>query len=325
MYSLVNTMPEDFITRPKLAISGCLLGQAVRFDGGHKRDAFLTETFGQFVEWVSICPELEIGMGVPREPVRLVADGNEVRMVAERSGRDWTAEMKSYAVKRIATLTQLDLSGFIFMKNSPSCGVDRVRLYTPKRTVTRRGRGLFAEAVLNEFPLLPVEEQGRLSDPALRENFVERVFAYHRWRLNSRNGSVRGLVDFHTRHKLLLLAHSEHHFRRLGRLVAAAKSSLPAAYETYGREFMKALAIKATRKQHTNVLQHMMGYFSQELSTFERQELLGVISDFHQQLVPLIVPITLIRHFALKYDVHYLLNQIYLEPSPKEMMLRNHV
>jgi uncharacterized protein YbgA (DUF1722 family)/uncharacterized protein YbbK (DUF523 family) len=326
MYSLVNTtMADDFSTRPKLGISACLLGQAVRFDGGHKRDAFLTETFAQFVDWVPICPEVEAGMGVPRESVRLIRNGTNVRMVAERSGRDWTGQMQNYAAKRIATLKQLDLSGFVFMKNSPSCGVERVRLYTPSRTVTRNGRGMFAKAIINEFPFLPVEEQGRLDDPALRENFVERVFAYNRWQVNSRKKSIRALVVFHTRHKLLLLAHSEKRYRRLGRLVATAKSSLAASYEGYGREFMEALTIKATPKKHANVLHHMMGYFSQELSRSERQELLGVISDFHQQLVPLTVPITLIRHFALKYAVGYLLNQTYLEPSPKEMMLRNHV
>jgi len=318
---------EIFDPKPRLGISACLLGEKVRYDGGDKKDDFLTETFGRHVEWVPVCPEVEIGMGIPREAVRLVGDPAKPRMIAERSGKEWTPQFDSFAAKRVQALTGLDLAGYIFKKNSPSCGVERVRVYSAKGVSTRQGRGLFAAAVMRELPLLPVEEEGRLNDPALRENFVERVFAYHRWqRLGRRRRSISSLVDFHTRHKFLLLAHSERHYRTLGRLVAEVKRApIAAAHEKYGQLFMEGLAIHATAKKHCNVLHHMMGYFSKELSRAEREELIGHIVDFRRNLVPLIVPLTLVRHYVNKYDVGYLQGQVYLQPSPKELLLLNHV
>jgi uncharacterized protein YbgA (DUF1722 family)/uncharacterized protein YbbK (DUF523 family) len=321
-------MPEEiFSPRPKLGISACLLGQKVRYDGGDKRDRFLTDTFGLHVEWVPVCPELEAGMGVPREPVRLVSNVSDARMIAERSGKDWTGAMHRFASERVQGLKELALSGYIFKKDSPSCGMERVRVYNQDGIPNRAGRGIFAGAVIGELPLLPVEEEGRLNDPLLRENFVERIFAYHRWQeYASQRKSVRSLVDFHTRHKLLILAHSEPHYRKLGRIVAEAKQSpVTAAYEQYSRLFMEALARHATANKHGNVLQHMMGYFSKELSKEERQELLELIRDFRQRLIPLVVPLTLFQHYVKKYRVTYLEDQIYLQPSPKELMLRNHV
>src|SRR4029077_6639006 len=213
-------MTEEFFNpKPKLGISACLLGQKVRYDGGDKRDYFLTETFGRHVEWVPVCPEVEIGMGIPREAVRLVGDPAKPGMITERSGKDWTAQFDSFAAKRVRALTALDLAGYIFKKNSPSCGMDRVRVYNSKGVPTRQGRGLFAATVMRELPLLPVEEEGRLNDPALRENFIERVFAYCRWqRLRSRRRFFSFLVVFPPRHKFLLLAHSERHYRKLGRI-----------------------------------------------------------------------------------------------------------
>lgn len=318
---------NSFSAKAKLGISACLLGQKVRYDGGHKRDYFLTETFGRYVEWVPVCPELEVGMGVPRESVRLVGDRNEPKLIAERSGKDWTAQMNSFAAKRAKTLKALELSGYIFKKDSPSCGVGRVRVYESKGIANREGRGLYAGAVMRELPLLPVEEEGRLNDPGLRENFIERVFAYHRWQqLIKEHKSVRALIAFHTGHKFLILAHSVQHYQRLGRMVAEAKKKpLAEAYENYGRIFMEALAVHATAKKHCNVLEHMVGYFSQQLSADERKEFVELIADFRRQLIPLVVPLTLIRHYVKKYDVAYLQEQVYLEPSPKELMLRNHV
>jgi uncharacterized protein YbgA (DUF1722 family)/uncharacterized protein YbbK (DUF523 family) len=314
------------LQRPRLGISACLLGQPVRYDGGHKHDPFLTETFGRFVDWVPICPEMEVGMGVPRESVRLVGAVHAPRMIAERSGRDWTEAMNSFAAKRSEDLTTLNLSGYVFKKDSPSCGVERVRVYESKSQPARRGRGLFAAALMKKLPLLPVEEEGRLNDPTLRENFIERVFAYHHWRAASRAKSRAGLVAFHTGHKYLLLAHSELHYRRLGRIVAGMKKkSLGELYDDYGRGFMEALAVHASAKKHANVLDHMMGYFSDQLSAGERRELVELIADYRRQLIPLIVPVTLIRHYVRKFGVEYLENQIYLAPSPKELMLRNHV
>jgi uncharacterized protein YbgA (DUF1722 family)/uncharacterized protein YbbK (DUF523 family) len=319
---------EEFVSsKPRIGISACLLGQKVRYDGGDKRDRFLTDTFGLHVDWIPVCPELEVGMGVPREPVRLVGDVSDSRMVAERSGKDWTSAMQRFAAQRIRALKEFELSGYIFKKDSPSCGMERVRVYNRDGIPNRAGRGLFASAVISELPLLPVEEEGRLNDPILRENFVERIFAYHRWqRYAHQRKSVRSLVDFHTCHKLLVLAHSELHYRKLGRIVAEAKQSpIGAAYEQYSRLFMEALAHHATAKKHRNVLEHMMGYFSKELSKEERKELLELMNDFRRQLIPLVVPLALFHHYVKKYKVSYLENQIYLQPSPKELMLRNHV
>jgi uncharacterized protein YbgA (DUF1722 family)/uncharacterized protein YbbK (DUF523 family) len=328
MSYIVNTTVENsFSGKAKLGISACLLGQKVRYDGGHKQDYFLTETVGRCVEWVPVCPELEVGMGVPREPVRLVGNVSDPRMIAERSGKDWTGNMQRFASRRVRALKELELSGYIFKKDSPSCGMERVRVYNRDGIPNRAGRGLFASAVMSELPLLPVEEEGRLNDPILRENFIERIFAYHRWQQHAhQRKSVRSLVDFHTRHKLLVLAHSEPHYRKLGRIVAEAKQSpIAAAYEQYSRLFMEAMSRHATAKKHSNVLEHMMGYFSKQLSKEERQELLELINDFRQRLIPLVVPLTLFRHYVKKYRVTYLENQIYLQPSPKELMLRNHV
>jgi uncharacterized protein YbgA (DUF1722 family)/uncharacterized protein YbbK (DUF523 family) len=313
--------------RPRLGISACLLGQQVRFDGGHKQDAFLCETFGRFVDWVPVCPEMEVGMGVPRESVRLVGAPESPKMIAESSGRDWTMAMRRFAAIRTNQLAELKLSGYVFKKNSPSCGLERVRVYDQKNMPVRRGRGLFAAALTKRLALLPVEEEGRLNDAALRENFVERVFAYCRWQAAlTGTKTAHRLVEFHTRHKLLLLAHSERHYRKLGRLVANLKTApLRAMYESYGEIFMEALAVKAGPKKHANVLDHMMGYFSDCLSADERHELVDLIRDFRIGLVPLVVPITLIHHYVKKYEVLYLAGQVYLAPSPREIMLRNHV
>ena len=328
MLFIVNiAMKEIFQPKPKLGISACLLGEKVRFDGGHKREQFLTELFGKFVEWIAICPEVEVGMGVPRETVRLVGTLTNPKMIAEKSGKDWTEAMHRFAMKRLRDIAEQDLSGYVFKKNSPSCGMERVKVYNFKGMAERHGRGLFAAALISRWPLLPVEEEGRLNDLKLRENFIERVFAYHRWlQATSERKSPGALVRFHTSHKYLLLAHSQRHYRQLGRLVAAAKqTSLAELYDGYGRIFMEALAVHATEKTHANVLDHMMGYFSKQLSAPERQELVQLIGDFRRQLAPLIVPITLIRHYSKKYQIEYLQDQLYLEPSPKELMLRNHV
>jgi uncharacterized protein YbgA (DUF1722 family)/uncharacterized protein YbbK (DUF523 family) len=317
----------DNSPKPRLGISSCLLGEKVRYNGEHKRDAFVTETLARFVEWVPVCPELEVGMGVPRESVRLVGSAARPRMMAEKSGVDWTDRMAAYAKRRVGELARFKLSGYIFKKASPSCGMERVRIYGKKNVPSRQGRGLFAAAVMKALPLLPVEEEGRLRDPTLRENFVERVFAYHRWqRLSAERKSARSLGGFHAAHKFLLLAHSEPHARRLGRLVAGAKSRpLSEVFDDYGRLFMEGLAVHATPRKNSNVLQHMMGYFSKELTPAERAELNEIIADHRRGLTPLVAPVTLVRHYVRKYEVGYLLDQYFLEPDPKELMLRNHV
>jgi uncharacterized protein YbgA (DUF1722 family)/uncharacterized protein YbbK (DUF523 family) len=310
----------------RIGVSSCLLGAKVRFDGGHKRDDFLVNTFGEWVEWVPVCPEVEVGMGTPRESVRLVREGGDVRMVAPRSGADWTEAMQAYSARRVEKLAAADLSGYVLKKDSPSCGMERVKVYG-QGMPTKSGRGLFADALLARFPNLPVEEEGRLCDPRLRDNFVERVFAYHRLRrFFSGRWTVGGLVEFHTARKLQLMAHAPGSYQTLGRLVAGAKrlarDELRRAYED---EFMRGLKVIATVRRNANVLMHILGYFKKLLDSGERGELLGLIEDYRRGLVPLIVPMTLLRHHVRVHRVRYLEGQVYLEPHPKELMLRNHV
>jgi uncharacterized protein YbgA (DUF1722 family)/uncharacterized protein YbbK (DUF523 family) len=282
---------------------------------------------GPLVEWVKVCPEVEIGMGTPREPIRLVDERGTIRLRTVRTGVDHTASMTAYAASRTRALESDDLCGYVLKKDSPSCGMTRVKVYGETGPGTRTGVGLFAQALLARFPHLPVEEEGRLTDPRLRENFVERVFAYRRLRdLFESRWTIGELVQFHTAHKLVLLAHSTHAYSALGRLVAAAKSADRTAVRTrYAAAFMDALKTIATPQRHTNVLQHMVGYFKKTLDESSRAELLGAIEDYRRGLVPLVVPVTLVRHHVRVHDVQYLAGQIYLSPHPKELMLRNHV
>ncbi len=311
----------------RIGISRCLLGDHVRYDGSHKRDSFLADVLGRYVEWVPVCPEVEAGLGTPREAMRLVGDVRHPRLVTIKSENDHTSALETMAEKRIEELKELDLSGYMFKKDSPSCGVERVRIYNGHGTPSRNGVGLFARAFMKQFPLIPVEEEGRLCDPALRENCIERVFCYRRYQDLVNGGVTRQtMIRFHTIHKLLLLAHSQQHYQLLGRLVGRAQQYRPKELALkYGELFMKALAVKATVRKHVNVLQQMLGSFKQRLSRPEKAELLGVIDDYHRGLTPLIVPLTLIKHYVQSFDVGYIRDQIYLNPHPKELMLRNHV
>lgn len=313
--------------KPRLGISACLLGEEVRFDGGHKRDAFLTTTLGPHVHWVRVCPEVEVGMGTPRETLRLVRHGDSVRMMTTRTGIDHTDAMEAWARRAVEMLAREDLSGYVLKKDSPSCGMERVKVFRADGTPARDGRGLFAEALLRRFPELPVEEEGRLSDPQLRENFIERVFAYQRLKaLFAGRWTIGQLVAFHTAHKMAVLAHSPAAYRELGRLVGNAQSQprqeLRSAYQL---AFMRALKAVATRGRHADVLRHMAGHLKKRLDAGSRQELAASIDDYRTGLVPLIVPVTLIRHHVRLFDISYLAGQTYLEPHPRELMLRNHV
>jgi uncharacterized protein YbgA (DUF1722 family)/uncharacterized protein YbbK (DUF523 family) len=311
----------------RLGISACLLGEAVRWDGGHKRDPFLTETLGRWVEWVPVCPEVELGLGVPRETIRLEGNAAAPRLVASESRRDLTAAMQAVAARRVAGLARLDISGYVLKKDSPSCGMERVRVHRAAGPPARRGVGAFARVLMNRMSLLPVEEEGRLHDPELRESFVERVFAYWRWRRFAGDAPTRGgLVVFHTAHKLQLLAHHPASYTRLGRLVAGLRGSPFAdVLHAYGEGFMAALRVRATRARHVNVLEHMLGYVTRALPAGERRELTDVIADYRRGLVPLVVPLTLLRHHVRRQGVSYLADQVYLDPHPRELMLRNHV
>lgn len=311
----------------RIGVSACLLGEKVRFDGGHKRDPYLVESFGRYVEWVPVCPEVEMGLGTPRETLRLVSINDDVRLLMPKTGADHTEAMRAYTVRRLAELARENLSGYVLKKNSPSCGMERVRVFDARGLPAKPGRGLFAEGLLQHFPHLPVEEEGRLADPRLRENFVERVFAYARLRsLFSGRWKVADLVAFHTAHKLLLMAHSPQAYQSLGRLVAKAATVPREEFRhRYESEFMGALREMATTRRHVNVLQHIAGYFSEQLDSASRQELQVLLQDYQSGYVPLVVPLTLIHHYVRKFEVTYLRGQVYLEPHPKELMLRNHV
>jgi uncharacterized protein YbgA (DUF1722 family)/uncharacterized protein YbbK (DUF523 family) len=288
----------------KLGISTCLLGVNVRYDGGHKLDRFLTHTLGQYVEYVPVCPEVECGLGVPRESMRLEGDPESPRLVTTRTKRDMTDHMVRWAKKRVVELEKDDLYGFIFKSNSPSSGMERIRVYNEKGRSVKKGVGIFARIFMHHFPLLPVEDEGRLHDPGLRENFIERIFTLKRWReVLSKKESRGHLVAFHTRHKLLILSHSPKHYQMMGKLVAKAKE-IPTKelYQEYQAILMEALQLKTTSKKNSNVLMHMMGYFKKNLSSDEKKELLEVVENYRQGYIPLIVPITLINHYVRNYD-----------------------
>jgi uncharacterized protein YbgA (DUF1722 family)/uncharacterized protein YbbK (DUF523 family) len=328
------------VERPRIGISRCLLGDEVRHDGGHKRDAFLVDTFGLHVEWVPVCPEVEMGMGTPREPIHLLASAGGlpsgehlVRLIGVKSGDDWTAKMAAWRRERIALLRDANLSGYVLKKDSPSCGMERVRVHhgvsgvVVDGRVTRDGRGLFAQGLIEAMPNLPVEEDGRLHDWRLRENFVERVFAYDRVRrFLAERWTLGGLVAFHTAHKLQLLSHSRAGYTALGRLVARAKDlarrEVAALYE---RTFMDTLRKLATPGRHADVLRHMLGHLKRLVDEQSKRELLSIVEDYRNGLVPLVVPLTLIKHHVRQYGVEYLAGQVYLDPHPRELCLRNHV
>lgn len=311
----------------RVGISSCLLGMEVRYDGGHKHDSFLTQTLGRYFTWISVCPEVEMGMGVPRENIRLVGTAANPRLIGAKSGTDYSEKMKTYARQRLEKLAQLELHAYILKKDSPSCGMERVRVYGPNEIPTRDGVGMYARALMEKFPLLPIEEEGRLNDPRLRENFIERVFAYYRLTEFLKNHPrPADLVKFHTRHKLTLMSHSPKHYRELGRLVArAGQANFQASLEEYATQFMAGLKINATPRKHANVLYHVMGYFKKTLDSADRQELATLIEQYRQQLIPLIVPITLVKHHLRRHPVPWMEEQVYLNPYPGELMLRNFV
>ena len=311
----------------RLGVSSCLLGEEVRYDGGHRRDAFLTDVLGPFVEWVPVCPEVEIGLGVPRPPIRLVGDPTAPRLQVEKTGEDLTSRMRRWASGRLGELAALGLHGYVLKRGSPSCGLVRVRVYGEDGSPGRVGRGLFAAALTDALPLLPVEEEGRLTDAGIRESFIERVFAAARWQaFTASPPRVRDLVAFHAAHKFAILAHSPRDYAELGRLVAGAGPRLAAeTLATYGTRFMQALAVRATRARHINVLQHLAGFLKRQLTDDERAELGEVIAEYRRGLVPMVVPLTLLKHHVRRLAVAYLADQVYLSPHPKELMLRNHV
>ncbi len=313
--------------KPLVGISRCLLGENVRYDGGHKLDRFLRDGLGRFVDYAPVCPEAECGLGIPREAMRLVGDPASPRLVTIKTGVDLTGRMRAFSAARVEELAALPLCGFVFKSGSPSSGMERVKVYPPEGgTPVLKGVGLFTAEFLRRFPGLPVEEEGRLNDPGLRENFIERLFVMHRWRELEAQGLTPGrLVDFHTRHKLLVMAHSPRHYTALGRLVAQARGrDMAVLAGEYLALLMEGLRLAATVKKNVNALSHVMGYFKRQLTSDEKAELLEVLDAYARELLPLIVPVTLLNHYVRKFGQEYLAGQWYLRPHPAELKLRNH-
>ncbi|MFC1833288.1 YbgA family protein [Thermodesulfobacteriota bacterium] len=309
-----------------IGVSACLLGENVRYNGGHSRDHFISDTLSQYVRFVPVCPEVECGFPIPREAFRLVGDPESPRFVTSRTGEDHTRKMVDWCSKKVKELEKEDLCGFVFKKGSPSSGMERVKVYTEKGMPSNRGVGMFARAFMEHFPLLPVEEDGRLHDPKLRENFIEGLFVMKRLRESLEPRPTRGaFVEFHTRHKLLIMSHSPKHMRLMGKMMADIKShSLEDFRVEYQSRLMEALRLKTTRRKNTDVLFHVMGYFKKQITGDEKQELVETIENYRKGYVPLIVPATLLAHYVRKYDQAYLRDQFYLNPHPLELQLRNH-
>ncbi|MDH5649019.1 MAG: DUF523 and DUF1722 domain-containing protein [Gammaproteobacteria bacterium] len=307
----------------KIGISSCLLGQRVRYDGGHKQHSYIENTLGRFFEFVPFCPEMEIGMGVPREPVRLVRDGESLRCIGVRNPElDVTEKLTACADGQRSW--HETLCGYILKKDSPSCGMERVKVYRNDQP-ERNGSGLYASGLMSNFPDLPVEEEGRLGDPLLRENFIRRVFVLYRWKLLQAQGlSISGLTRFHAQHKLIIMSHNQNAVRSLGNLLARLdQKDLETVAKKYLHELMTTLKITATRQNHTNVLQHIQGYLNKELDKQDKAELAETIDNYRKGLLPLIVPVTLLRHHFRRNPDRYIEESFYMMPHPAELSLLN--
>ncbi|EMS78549.1 YbgA family protein [Desulfotignum phosphitoxidans] len=310
----------------KIGISSCLMGNPVRYDGGHSHDRFLTQTLGLFCEYVPVCPEVECGMSTPRNSLRLEGDPDNPRLITRKTGEDHTQQMQTWIEKKLPDLEKENLCGFIFKSKSPSSGLYRIKVYGEGGKIKNNGVGLFARAFTQRFPRIPVEEAGRLNDPKLRENFIENIFTLQRWRRFLEDRPTLGkLVAFHTDNKLLILSHSQEIYREMGKRVAGGKQQdFNELLDTYEGLLLKALNLMTTLKKNINVLQHAMGFFKNDLTPSEKQELLTSFDHYRDGYVPLIVPLTLIKHYVLKYDHPWLKTQTYLNPHPFELKLRNY-
>lgn len=315
----------DAATPIRVGVSSCLLGREVRFDGGHKRDPFINRVLSGYFEFVPFCPEVEIGLGVPRDPIRLERRAAGVRAVGIRQpDLDVTDSLRKYG-RRVAGGNP-DLSGYVLKSKSPSCGMERVKVYDAASGIpSADGVGEFARILMEQRPELPVEEEGRLNDPVLRENFVERVFTYRRWQDLAASGlTAAGIVDFHTRHKLAIMAHSQQAYRELGRMVADCGAGDPDVFGArYIAALMAALKLRASRRNHTNVLKHVQGFLKDRIDAQDKQELNELIEAYRLGHVPLVVPITLLNHHFRRHPDEYMQRQYYLHPHPPELMLRN--
>jgi len=311
----------------RLGVSSCLLGEQVRYDGGHKRNRFVTDALGDYFRWVRVCPEVGAGLGVPRESFRLSQTEDSVRMIGNRSGNDVTEAVSDYSSRHVESLAPQRLRGFILKNNSPTCGMERVRVYDRNSVPKRIGTGVYARRLMERYPHLPVEEEGRLEDPRIRENFITRVFALDRWigLVQSRPGP-REIVSFHTSHKMLLLAHSPKHYRAAGRIVADAgvtdMDELTASYEAALLEGLRRIASPG---RHVNVMQHLAGFVKNDLGGEDTRELHTLFEDYKAERVPLVAPLTLLRHHLRHLKDDWIDVQVYLNPYPFELALRSSI
>ena len=310
----------------RIGISACLLGHPVRYDGETRLDPFLVETWGRHFEYVPVCPETGMGLPVPREPSRLEGDPGQPRFVARQTRTDHTGRLERWGRERLGALERDDLDGFVFKSRSPSCGIRELAVYRDEEIISRTGAGVWARMVMERFPLLPVEDERRLFDPDIRDAFIERVFVYRRWRVFcAANPTPAGLIEFHARHKLILMAHRPSGYREMGKLAAqAGTADREGLFGTYGDMLMDVLKTRATVRKNVNVLDHVMGYFKRNCPPEEKRELLDAIARYREGELPLIVPVTLLNHYAGKYAQEYLRDQYYLNPHPLERLLRNH-
>lgn len=309
--------------RPVIGVSSCLLGEKVRHDGGHKKDALLTDVLAEHFEFQPVCPEVAIGLGTPRPPIHLREGEQRVRVVGEdRPEADHTDALRDYGRQMAERMG--GISGYVFKAKSPSCGLWRVPVHRAHKPPLKRGRGAYADAFTRTRPTLPVAEESQLHEPVLRENFIERIFAYRRWQDTVAAGLTPDrLVRFHTAHKLSLMSHDERAMRALGRLVAGAgRGDVQALADQYIHAFMHAMAKTATRRRHADVLMHLMGFLKKHLVGDDRQELLFLIHAYRQGEVPLIVPVTLFKHHFRRHPHPFAAEQVYLNPDPRELMLR---
>lgn len=309
----------------KIGISSCLLGHEVRYDGGHKRHSYIESTLGQYFEFMPFCPEVDIGLGIPRPPIRLEWNENSIHCVGVKDPQqNMTERLKKSANKQ--KHWHLTISGYILKKDSPSCGMERVKIYRnnmPERT----GTGIYAEQMMKNFPDLPVEEEGRLGDSKLRENFIRRVYTFHRWRemLNNKI-SVKSLMDFHAKHKLIIMSHNQNAAREMGRLLADLNpDNIEHVADQYLHNLMQTLKIIATAGNHVNVLQHIQGYLKNKLDSDDKHELAETISRYGKGNLPLIVPITLLKHHFRKNPDPYIDDSYYMSPHPQELCLLNNI
>ena len=309
----------------KVGISSCLLGNEVRFDGGHKHSHLCSDNLSRYFEFIPECPEVASGMSIPRKPIRQIGDINSPSVVAVHDNSiDYTDQLNTFSKNKAKQLDHL--CGYVFMQKSPSCGVFRVKVFQESGyPAAEPGRGVYAKAVMDANPLLPVEESGRLEDAVLRENFITRVYAYHNWQqLNKQGISHHTIIEFHASYKYCLMARSPTHYVELGRLLAdAGKHDVDELAKRYFSLLMEKLSILATRKTHTNVLMHLQGYLKKVLSAKEKQELGNIIDQYRTNLVPLIVPITLLKHHFNNHPDPYIAKQAYLQPYPDDLSLRN--